>query len=157
MALARASMARVADSAMAPTRLEMRPDIPAAVRGSVRVGCSGISIRFPRAGDRIVAPMGADLPQITIPPDLLPSDGRFGSGPSKVRTEAVAALAESAGGYLGTSHRRPGVRRVVGRVREGLGTLLGLPSGYEVLLGNGGATAFWDAAAFGLIETRSQH
>ncbi|HEY3239761.1 MAG TPA: phosphoserine transaminase, partial [Acidimicrobiia bacterium] len=101
--------------------------------------------------------MGADIPHITIPPDLLPADGRFGSGPSKVRPEAVAALGEAAGGYLGTSHRRPGVRQVVGRVREGLGVLLGLPSGYEVLLGNGGATAFWDAAAFGLIETRSQH
>jgi phosphoserine aminotransferase len=101
--------------------------------------------------------MGADIPQITIPPDLLPTDGRFGSGPSKVRPEAVAALAEAAGGYLGTSHRRPGVRQVVGRVREGLGALLGLPAGYEVLLGNGGATAFWDAAAFGLIESRSQH
>jgi phosphoserine aminotransferase len=101
--------------------------------------------------------MGADIPHITIPPDLLPSDGRFGSGPSKVRPEAVAALAETGRGYLGTSHRRPGVRQVVGRVREGLGMLLGLPSGYEVLLGNGGATAFWDAAAFGLIDTRSQH
>ncbi|MGH8993858.1 MAG: phosphoserine transaminase [Acidimicrobiia bacterium] len=101
--------------------------------------------------------MGADIPHITIPPDLLPADGRFGSGPSKVRNEAVAALAGVAPGYLGTSHRRPGVRQVVGRVREGLGTLLALPEGYEVLLGNGGATAFWDAAAFGLIETHSQH
>ncbi|MGH9037505.1 MAG: phosphoserine transaminase, partial [Acidimicrobiia bacterium] len=101
--------------------------------------------------------MGADIPQITIPPDLLPTDGRFGSGPSKVRPEAVAALADAAGGYLGTSHRRPGVRLVVGRVREGLADLLGLPAGYEVLLGNGGATAFWDAAAFGIIERRSQH
>src|SRR5918996_402132 len=101
--------------------------------------------------------MGAGTPHITIPPHLLPADGRFGSGPSKVPAEAVAALAEAAPGYLGTSHRRPGVRSVVGRVREGLSTLLGLPEGYEVLLGNGGATAFWDAAAFGLIETRSQH
>ncbi len=101
--------------------------------------------------------MGADIPQITIPADLLPADGRFGCGPSKVRAEAVAALAEAAGGYLGTSHRRPGVRQVVGRVREGLSTLLGLPAGYEVLLGNGGATAFWDAAAFGVIERHSQH
>src|SRR5687768_2929634 len=101
--------------------------------------------------------MGADIPHITIPPELLPADGRFGSGPSKVRPEAVAALAQVAGTYLGTSHRRPGVRQVVGRVRAGLATLLGLPEGYEVLLGNGGATAFWDAAAFGLIQTRSQH
>jgi phosphoserine aminotransferase len=101
--------------------------------------------------------MGADIPHITIPPELLPADGRFGSGPSKVRPEAVAALAGGAGSYLGTSHRRPGVRQVVGRVRAGLATLLGLPEGYEILLGNGGATAFWDAAAFGLIRSRSQH
>ncbi len=101
--------------------------------------------------------MGADLPNITIPPELLPADGRFGSGPSKVRSEAVAALAGVAGSYLGTSHRRPGVRQVVGRVRAGLATLLSLPEGYEILLGNGGATAFWDAAAFGLIASRSQH
>ena len=101
--------------------------------------------------------MGAGTPHITIPPHLLPADGRFGSGPSKVPAEAVAALAEAAPGYLGTSHRRPGVRSVVGRVREGLSALLALPDGYEVLLGNGGATAFWDAAAFGLIETHSQH
>lgn len=94
---------------------------------------------------------------IAIPSDLLPADGRFGSGPSKIRTEAVAALAVAAPGYLGTSHRKEGVRSVVRRVREGLTELLGLPPGYEVLLGNGGSTAFWDAAAFGLIEQHSQH
>ncbi|MGH9042458.1 MAG: phosphoserine transaminase [Acidimicrobiia bacterium] len=97
------------------------------------------------------------MPHITIPPDLLPRDGRFGSGPSKVRAEAVDALTGVASGYLGTSHRRPGVRQVVRRVREGLSALLGLPEGYEVLLGNGGATAFWDASAFGIIESHSQH
>jgi phosphoserine aminotransferase len=97
------------------------------------------------------------VPQITVPPDRLPADGRFGSGPSKVRAEAVADLARTAGGYLGTSHRRPGVRSVVGRIRSGLAQLFSLPGEYEVLLGNGGATAFWDAAAFGLIERRSQH
>ncbi len=101
--------------------------------------------------------MGEPTPNITIPPDLLPADGRFGSGPSKVRPEAVAALAEAAGGYLGTSHRRPTVRSVVGRIRAGFADLFNLPGGYEVLLGNGGSTAFWDAAAFGLIERRSQH
>jgi len=95
--------------------------------------------------------------QITIPPDRLPSDGRFGSGPSKVRTEALAALSATGPSYMGTSHRRPGVRTVVGRIRSGLAALFSLPEGYEVVLGNGGSTAFWDAAAFGMIERRSQH
>ena len=101
--------------------------------------------------------MSESDPQITIPPDRLPADGRFGSGPSKVRTEALAALAATGTSYMGTSHRRPTVRSVVGRVRAGLATLFNLPEGYEVVLGNGGSTAFWDAAAFGLIERRSQH
>jgi phosphoserine aminotransferase len=101
--------------------------------------------------------MSENDPQITIPPDRLPADGRFGSGPSKVRTEAQAALAATGASYMGTSHRRPGVKSVVGRVRAGLATLFSLPEGYEVILGNGGSTAFWDAAAFGMIERRSQH
>ncbi len=95
--------------------------------------------------------------QITIPASLLPSDGRFGCGPSRVRTEAVTALAQIADGYLGTSHRRAGVRDVVGRLRAGFGELFSLPDGWEVVLGNGGTTVFWDAALFGLIEQRSQH
>jgi phosphoserine aminotransferase len=101
--------------------------------------------------------MSENDPQITIPPDRLPADGRFGCGPSKVRTEALAALSATGTSYMGTSHRRPGVRSVVGRVRAGLAEMFSLPEGYEVLLGNGGSTAFWDAAAFGLIERRSQH
>ena len=101
--------------------------------------------------------MSESDPQITIPPDRLPSDGRFGSGPSKVRTEALAALAATGTSYMGTSHRRPTVRSVVGRIRAGLASLYSLPEGYEVVLGNGGTTVFWDAAAFGLIERRSQH
>jgi phosphoserine aminotransferase len=101
--------------------------------------------------------MSENDPQITIPPDRLPADGRFGSGPSKVRTEALAALAVTGASYMGTSHRRPGVKSVVGRVRAGLAALFSLPEGYEVVLGNGGSTAFWDAAAFGMIERRSQH
>jgi phosphoserine aminotransferase len=96
-------------------------------------------------------------PDIVLPPDLRPRDGRFGSGPSKVRNDAVAALADAAPGYLGTSHRRPGVRSVVHRIRAGIATLFALPDGYEVLLGNGGSTLFWDAAAFGVIERRSSH
>jgi phosphoserine aminotransferase len=92
-----------------------------------------------------------------LPDRLRPRDGRFGSGPSKVRPEAVAALAAAAPGYLGTSHRQAGVRSVVARVRAGLGELFDLPAGYEVALGNGGATLFWDLATFSLIRRRSQH
>jgi phosphoserine aminotransferase len=101
--------------------------------------------------------MSENDPQITIPADRLPADGRFGCGPSKVRTEALAALAATGTSFVGTSHRRPAVRSVVGRVRAGLASMFSLPEGYEVLLGNGGTTAFWDAAAFGMIERRSQH
>ncbi len=97
------------------------------------------------------------LPDIRLPANLRPSDGRFGSGPSKVRPEAVAALSAAAPTYLGTSHRQPGVRSVVRRLREGLRALFSLPDDYEVLLGNGGTHVFWDAAIFGLIERRSQH
>jgi phosphoserine aminotransferase len=94
---------------------------------------------------------------IVIPADLRPGDGRFGSGPSKVRPEALAGLAATGRSYLGTSHRQPGVRSVVGRIRSGLRELFALPAGHEVVLGNGGATAFWDIATFGLIRERSQH
>jgi phosphoserine aminotransferase len=99
----------------------------------------------------------SDPSTITIPPELRPSDGRFGSGPSKIRSEAVAALYRGAAGYLGTSHRQGGVRSVVRQVKDSLLGLFGPPDGYEVVLGVGGTTSFWDAAAFGLIEARSQH
>ena len=101
--------------------------------------------------------MSAPSPQITLPADLRPADGRFGSGPSKVRPDAVAALAAAAPTYLGTSHRQSGVRSVVGRLRAGMGELFALPEGYEVVFGNGGAAYFWDVALFSLIERRSQH
>jgi len=101
--------------------------------------------------------MSEPRPQIHLPAELRPSDGRFGSGPSKVRQEAVAALAAAAPTYLGTSHRSNSVRSVVGLVRAGLTDLFALPDGYEVVLGNGGAACFWDVATFGLIERRSQH
>ena len=94
---------------------------------------------------------------IKIPENLKPSDGRFGCGPSKIRPEALAALAASGATILGTSHRLNPVKNVVHRVREGLSSLFELPEGYEVVLGNGGSTAFWDIATFGLIESRSQH
>jgi phosphoserine aminotransferase len=98
-----------------------------------------------------------DAAQFTIPEGLKPRDGRFGSGPGKVRPEALAALAASGPTYLGTSHRQPPVKGLVRRVRDGVAALFGLPTGYEVVLGNGGATAFWDAAAFGLVRDRAQH
>ncbi|HEV8650658.1 MAG TPA: phosphoserine transaminase [Actinomycetes bacterium] len=94
---------------------------------------------------------------LSLPAGLRPRDGRFGSGPSKVRPEAVAALAKAAPTYLGTSHRQAGVRDMVARLKAGLAELFGLPAGYEVVLGNGGSTVFWDVAAFSLIERRSQH
>jgi phosphoserine aminotransferase len=97
------------------------------------------------------------IPDITIPVDLLPRDGRFGSGPSKVRPEEVEALAASGTTYLGTSHRQGTVRFMVAALRNGIAELLSLPDGYEVALGNGGTTAFWDAATFGMIDQRSQH
>lgn len=94
---------------------------------------------------------------LVIPAALRPTDGRFGCGPSRIRPEAVAALAATGTTLLGTSHRQAPVRTVVRRVREGLAALFGLPPGYEVLLGNGGATAFWDIAAVNLVRQRSQH
>ena len=97
------------------------------------------------------------MSDIAIPAELKPADGRFGCGPSKVRPEQLAALAASGPAYLGTSHRQAPVRSLVQRVREGLAELFGLPDGYQVVLGNGGTTAFWDAAAFGLVSQRSLH
>ncbi|MBA2768937.1 MAG: phosphoserine transaminase [Sporichthyaceae bacterium] len=94
---------------------------------------------------------------IVIPEELKPGDGRFGSGPSKVRPAALAALAASGARYLGTSHRQKPVRDVVARVRSGLAQLFTLPDGYEVVLGNGGTTAFWDIALLNLVRERSQH
>ena len=100
--------------------------------------------------------VSATTPQITIPADLLPADGRFGCGPSKVRPEAVAALAAEPS-YMGTSHRQEPVRFMVSRLRNGLAEMFALPDGYEIILGNGGSTVFWDIATFGLIENRSLH
>ena len=95
---------------------------------------------------------------IVIPENLKPRDGRFGCGPSKIRPEALASLTAAGSNYiLGTSHRQKPVKNVVKSVREGLHSLFSLPEGYEVVLGNGGSTAFWDIATFGLIEDRSQH
>ncbi len=102
------------------------------------------------------SPLTAE-PPLVIPDELLPADGRFGCGPSKVRPEAVARLAEQGAALLGTSHRQKPVKQLVGQIRAGIAELLGAPEGYEVALGNGGATAFWDAAAFGLISHYPLH
>jgi phosphoserine aminotransferase len=95
--------------------------------------------------------------ELRIPEALRPADGRFGCGPSKVRPEALAALAASGASVMGTSHRQRPVKALVGEIRSGLAELLGAPEGYEVALGNGGTTAFWDAAAFGLVRSRALH
>ncbi|MEV0397425.1 phosphoserine transaminase [Polymorphospora rubra] len=98
----------------------------------------------------------ADVSTIRIPDEIKPADGRFGCGPSKVRPEAVSALADVATTYLGTSHRQKTVRDQVARLRRGLTDFFGLPEGYEVILGNGGTTAFWEVATFGLVRDRAQ-
>lgn len=94
---------------------------------------------------------------ILIPSGLLPRDGHFGAGPSKIRFEQMRALAEAGPGLLGTSHRQLPVRNLVGEIREGISSFFAAPAGYEVVLGVGGATAFWDAATFGLILNKAHH
>jgi phosphoserine aminotransferase len=98
-----------------------------------------------------------DPTTIDIPRSMLPSDGRFGCGPSKIRAEQALALAKANSNLLGSSHRQPPVKNLVGEIRAGLTELFGLPDGWEILLGNGGTTMFWDAATFGLVAERSQH
>ena len=95
--------------------------------------------------------------ELVLPADLLPSDGRFGCGPSKVRPAQIEAITAGANAIIGTSHRKPAVKNLVGSIREGLSELFSLPEGYEIVLSLGGATAFWDAATFGLIEKKSAH
>jgi phosphoserine aminotransferase len=97
------------------------------------------------------------MTEIVIPGELRPADGRFGCGPSKVRPEQLTALAGAGAAYLGTSHRQAPVRSLVQRIREGMADLFSCPDGYEVVLGNGGTTAFWDIASFGLIQHKAQH
>ena len=101
---------------------------------------------------------GAVDPQaIRIPDSILPADGRFGCGPSKVRPEQIDAIVAGASTIMGTSHRKPQVKALVGSIRAGLAELFSLPDGWEIVLGNGGTTVFWDAATFGLVDRRSQH
>jgi phosphoserine aminotransferase len=98
----------------------------------------------------------AEIPNITIPAELLPVDGRFGAGPSKVRTEQIDAVVAASKTYMGTSHRQKPVKSQVARLRAGISQLFSLPEGYEIVLGNGGSTAFWEVATFGLIRDRGQ-
>lgn len=111
----------------------------------------------PRRRSRPLTTLMIMADQLEIPADIKPRDGRFGCGPSKVRPEQLQALSTTAAPLFGTSHRQAPVKNLVGRVRSGLAELFSVPDGYEVILGNGGATAFWDAAAFGLIDKRSLH
>src|ERR1700733_9485403 len=97
------------------------------------------------------------MSELVIPAGLKPKDGRCGSGPAKIRPEQLAALAGSGATYLGTSHRQPPVRSLVHRIRGGLTELFGLPADYTVVLGNGGTSAFWEMATFGLVRRHSQH
>jgi phosphoserine aminotransferase len=116
----------------------------------------GVGEVHPRGSITLAAAMAATTQTVQIPAELKPADGRFGCGPSKVRLEALARLAERAE-LMGTSHRQAPVRDLVSSVRDGLGQLLNLPDGYEIALGNGGTTAFWDAAAAWLVENRALH
>ena len=102
-------------------------------------------------------PVGVDPSSIVLPAEMLPVDGRFGCGPSKVRLAQVEALSAVTTSLLGTSHRQAPVRDLVGSVRSRVAELFSLPDGWEVVLGNGGSTVFWDVATFGLIESRSHH
>lgn len=95
--------------------------------------------------------------ELILPSDLLPSDGRFGAGPSKVRDAQIEAFASTGRSLMGTSHRQAPVKDLVGRIRSGLGSLFRIPDGYEVMMGNGGASAFWDAASFSLVRDRAAH
>ncbi len=99
----------------------------------------------------------SDSPTITVPDSIKPADGRFGCGPSKVRSEQIDAIVAGAASIMGTSHRKPQVKDTVGSIRSGLTDLFSLPDGWQIVLGNGGTTVFWDAATFGLVESRSQH
>lgn len=106
---------------------------------------------------RHTGPVNNTSPDIKIPAELMPSDGRFGCGPSLVRPEATAALAATGSDYMGTSHRQNNVKDVVGRLRDGFTEFYGLPDDWEIVLGNGGSTLLWDALTFGMIRERSQH
>ena len=135
-------------------RGQARPAYPMRAARPARRHDGSSDARTARCG---APPRIGAMPHVLLPREILPADGRFGCGPSKVRPAQLEALAGPGAALLGTSHRQAPVKDLVGRVRARLGELFRLPNGYEVILGNGGSTAFWDAAAFGLIEKRSQN
>lgn len=128
--------------------------------GTARRGDTDLTVMsHPRHPDEAIEGLitVVDAPDIILPHELLPGDGRFGCGPSRIRPEQLRRLAEAGEGLLGTSHRQTPVRSLVRRIRTGLAEFFDLPDGYEVVLGDGGATAFWDAAAFGIVRRHAQH
>src|SRR4249920_1355759 len=125
---------------------------PATFRRDISYGTVGPSPRTGETGRVTTTPTLLDIPRT-----MLPSDGRFGCGPSKIRPEQALALARANSNLLGSSHRQAPVKNLVGTIRAGLGSLFSLPEGWEIVLGNGGSTTFWDIATFGLINERSQH
>ena len=144
-ALALASTARVADGAIAASRSDTRftgPMLPE---------------RPPVSCPMFWHPCRVNPAEITLPASILPGDGRFGCGPSKVRPGQIDAIVAGATSLIGTSHRKPPVKNLVGSIRAGLRDLFSLPDGWEIVLGNGGTTVFWDAASFSLVQQRSQH
>ena len=158
-ALALASTASVAEGAIAASRSEVRftsASLPQPTPHPNEEMDPNRAVGSVDSGAMLVA-VSADPATIVIPADLLPADGRFGSGPSKVRPEQLIALVAAGDTVLGTSHRQPPVKDLVGSVRSGLSELFSLPAGWEIVLGNGGSTVFWDVATFGLISNRSQH
>src|SRR5690606_14734032 len=136
-----------------PPRSEISPKFPAREIRASYIGATGCPAS--RASGEVTRL--ASVADIVIPADIKPADGRFGSGPSKVRPEQLAALAASGASVLGTSHRQKPVKSLIARIKAGLTELFSLPDGYRVVLGNGGTTAFWEIAAFGLIRQKSQH
>src|SRR5581483_10762134 len=122
---------------------------------SMRTSASRVSVSHLKAGRKVDGM--TQTGQLTIPADLKPADGRFGCGPSKVRPEQLTALASNGASMMGTSHRQAPVKSLVARIRASLRELFSLPGGYKVALGNGGTTAFWDAATLGLVRQRSLH
>src|SRR4051794_10917838 len=172
-AFAFASTASVADSAMAARRADVRFTGGTSDRccgSAAAVAAPSLLARRLRGGPTFLpAAVGhhsgdGETGQVTtaatmleIPRSMLPSDGRFGCGPSKIRPEQALALARSNGNLLGSSHRQAPVKNIVAEVRAGLAELFSLPDGWQIVLGNGGSTVFWDVATFGLIDECSQH
>ena len=133
------------------------PDVSWAGSSSTRGGSGGRAVPCLDTVSDSLINTTASIAGITLPESIKPADGRFGCGPSKVRPEQIDAIVAAASSVMGTSHRKPQVKNVVGSIRSGLTSLFGLPDDWEIVLGNGGTTVFWDAATLGLVSNRSQH